>query len=82
MVINQFKINKHTVGQCFRKMRDFPGSPVVKMPPFQFRGWGAWIQSLVGKPRSLVQCGQKKKSSDVLIFQITPVFQLPVSFFF
>ena len=61
MVINQFKINKHTVGQCFRKMRDFPGSPVVKMPPFQFRGWGAWIQSLVGKPRSLVQCGQKKK---------------------
>lgn len=38
MVINQFKINKHTIGQCFKKMRDFPGSPVVSTLPFQFRG--------------------------------------------
>ena len=82
MVINQFKINKHTIGQCFKKLRDFPSSPVVKTPSFQFRGW-AWVQSLVGKHRSPVQCDQKKKkSSGVLIFQITPVFQLPVSFFF
>ena len=80
MVINQFKINKHTIGQCFKKLRDFPSSPVVKTPSFQFRGW-AWVRSLVGKLRCPVQCGQKK-SSGVLIFQITPVFQLPVSFFF
>ena len=64
MVINQFKINKHTIGQCFKKLRDFPSSPVVKTPSFQFRGW-AWVQPLVGKHRSPVQCGQKKKKAQV-----------------
>ena len=80
MVINQFKINKHIIGQCFKKMRDFPSSPVVKTLPFQFRRW-VWVWSLVGKLRFPFQCGQKKKLR-CPVFQITSVYQLPVSFIF
>ena len=47
---------------------DFPGSPAIKTLHFQsWRGWGGWgrgwilIQSLVGEPRSHMQCGQKIK---------------------
>ena len=40
--------------------RDFPGSPVVRTPPFECTP--VWVQSLVGELRSYMPHGQKTKT--------------------
>ena len=45
----------------FKRMRNFPGGPVVRTPCFQLQG--VWVWSLVGELRSHILCGKKKKKN-------------------
>ena len=50
--------------EYLRKSWDFPGGPVVKIPPFHCRG--QWVQSLVRELRSgMPRCMAKKKKKDL-----------------
>ena len=52
-----------TVLYLNKSPRDFPGSPVVKIPCFQCRG--AQVQSLVQELRSHMLCDTAKKKKEI-----------------
>ena len=59
------------------QFRDFPGSPMVKSPPFQLKG--VWVQFLAGKlishmPHGMVKIKRKARSQFSLRKCITYIY--------
>ena len=55
---NLNKILANQIQQYIKRIKNFPGSPVVKISPFKA---GIWVQSLVGELKSHMPHSQKKK---------------------
>ena len=57
---NLNKILANQIQQYIKRIKNFPGSPVVKISPFKA---GIWVQSLVGELKSHMPHSQKKKKN-------------------